>query len=179
MKALGIGLGVIGVLLLIALYVFLIAVCILVIVNIYTVLNTLGWEHPFLGCIIPIYSQYALSSVAVHKKEEITFSGTNIKISAKVYKWWILIAMGCCFVPMIGSLASLIVQVACWMQTLILLQCRLTGCSEDDISFGLKLSYGLIPWFGLIFKFKKYVAEYLERKERYMAAKRRRVAVED
>jgi hypothetical protein len=97
---------------------------------------------------VPLVAYYAIADAAANGEQNVHLIGT-ISIPAMLYKLWWLVVIVVNFVPAIGSLAALVIQVICLGSIFIKLISRVTNTAETDNQVFGYIS-GLIPIVGAI-----------------------------
>jgi hypothetical protein len=113
----------------------------------YKILKKVGYPNAWMAWV-PLVAYYAIADAAANGEQNVHLIGT-ISIPAMLYKLWWLVVIVVNFVPAIGSLAALVIQVICLGSIFIKLISRVTNTAETDNQVFGYIS-GLIPIVGAI-----------------------------
>jgi hypothetical protein len=105
-------------------------------------LKQLGYANAWMAWI-PLANYYALADVAANKEENINLIGT-LTIPVMLYKLWWLVMLVASFVPIIGSIVAIAIQVICLGHIFTRLFARIDHTQEQQQQTLAYIS-GLIP----------------------------------
>lgn len=120
---------------------------------IYKILDYFNFEHKVLGTFVPIYQQYALCSVVAGKSDTVRISFIKYDVDRKVFKWSFLAPFIVAFIPVLGTLASLVVQVMWWATIFTYLEARIKKISIDEVNTVKQVLLGIFWYLGLFICF--------------------------
>lgn len=109
-------------------------------------LKALGYDKPWMAWI-PFANYWALADVALNGEESMNLFG-SLSIPAIVFKLWWVIAYVVNFIPAVGGLCFLVINIICLGTCYIKMYARLEGKDEKDVRVVGYLS-GWIPLIAL------------------------------
>jgi hypothetical protein len=124
-----------------------IAVYVVLSLGFYKALKRLGYANAWMGWV-PVANLYALADVAADGQDNINVIGT-VTIPAMLYKFWWAIVFVANFVPAIGSILAIAIQVICFGNIFIRLFARMSYTSQQEQQVIGYIS-GLLPIVGAI-----------------------------
>ena len=95
----------------------------------YKMLNMLGYANP-IAAWIPIWNMYAIPDLVVGKEESMPVFG--MKVPATLFKLYWLVSFGLGFVPVIGTLCSIVLNGICLGVCYGCIYSALDGKEYDD-----------------------------------------------
>lgn len=122
-----------------------IAMYVLYSLAIYWTLRALGHPSP-IAAFIPFWNQYAMSQ-CVDRDDAGNVSIFNIGIPGNVFNFWFLISFAIGFIPVIGGLASLVINVICMTTIYQYLYAKIRDTTLEE-EFGIAIAsafIGIIP----------------------------------
>lgn len=93
-------------------------------------LKAVGYDKAWMAWI-PFANYYALADAAADKQDSVNLFGT-LSVPAMLYKFWWAIMIVLYFVPVIGSLASVVVKVVFLGNCYVKMYARLDRTSEQE-----------------------------------------------
>jgi hypothetical protein len=130
--------------------VFLIIVAVVYVVTslgTYKALKRLGYNNAWMAWI-PVVNYFAMADVAAGGQQQVNLIGT-LTIPATLYKLWWLVMLVAGFIPAIGGILAIVIQVICLGSIYIKMFARLEGTTEQAQQVVGYIS-GLIPIVGAI-----------------------------
>lgn len=92
-------------------------------------LKAMGYSNAWLAWI-PLGQWYALADAAADGQEKVTLFG-NLSVPAMLYKLWWIVWIVISFVPVIGSLAAMVVFIVFLGNSYVKIYARLDGTDES------------------------------------------------
>lgn len=119
-------------------------------------LKALGYNKPWLAWFPPLGLYWALAEVALDIDGEYDMEVWSFCMPGIAFKLWYLIAVAVSFIPVIGTIISIILTIACAGTCYIKIYAKLDGKDESEVRLLGYLS-GIIP---IIPTFKFLIGKY-------------------
>lgn len=92
-------------------------------------LKALGYNRPWMAWI-PFANYWALAEAALDGEESINFFN-SLSVPATLFKLWWLISYGASFIPGVGAVLNIAMQVICLGTCYVKVYARLDGTTEE------------------------------------------------